>query len=332
MKRIDFENHFYDVSVLEALAERSSYPIFHKAEDIISWEKGIDMPQQVLLPQLMEMGEKRLGLMDKYGITTAVISCSPGVEQLDSESSMEVCRKTNDALYKLTQAYPDRYMGSAVLPVKNVEGACAELERCVKELGFVAWHTHSNYGDSYPDDTVYRPIFKKAAQLGVYVYLHPQLPDMERLNSMGFTFAGPGLGFTMDTVISILRMIATGIFDEIPDLKVILGHLGEGIPFLLDRIDNRMNFLPNEKLKNRNNFSYYFKNNIMVTTSGNMSKEAFLCAKDVLGIDRILFGSDYPYENLAEMVDFIDELPLSTKERHMLYWQNGTQLNIHGGK
>jgi hypothetical protein len=287
------------------------------------------MPQGALLPMLLDIGEKRIQLMDKLKIDAAVISCSPGVEQLDRDTSIEVCRKTNDALYRVTQAFPGRYYGSAVLPVKDVEAACAELERCVKDLGFVAWHTHSNYGDgTSPDDIKYRPIFKKVEELGVYVYLHPQLPNMDRVTDLGFTFAGPGLGFTMDTTITILRMIATGLFDESTKLKVLLGHLGEGIPFLLERIDNRMNFLPNAKMSNKHLPSYYFKNNIMVTTSGNMSQEAFRCTKDVLGIDRILFGSDYPFEKADDMVSFIDNLSITEEEREMMYYKNARDLNV----
>ncbi|MBV7274463.1 amidohydrolase [Clostridium sp. PL3] len=328
MKRIDFENHFYDISVIEALAERTEYPYYRKDTNIINWAEGLDMPQGVLLPMLLEVGEKRLKLMDELKIDTAVISCSPGAEQLDVNVSIDVCKKTNDVLYRVTQAYPRRFIGSAILPVKNIDAACEELERCVKELGFVAWHAHSNFGHASPDELKYRPIFKKAAELGVYVYLHPQLPNMDRVCDLGFTFAGPGLGFTMDTVITILRMIATGLFDEIPNLNVLLGHLGEGIPFLLDRIDNRMNFLPNAKLSNKQLPSYYFKKNIMVTTSGNMSPEAFKCTKEVLGIDRILFGSDHPFENAADMVKFVDNLSITDDEREMMYYKNAKKLNV----
>ena len=175
----------------------------------------------------------------------------------------------------------------------------------------------------------YWPIFRKVAQLGVYVYLHPQLPDSSRMDGFGFTFAGPGLGFTMDTITTIMRMIVSGIFDSIPDLKVVLGHLGEGLPFLLKRIDNRIKFLPNPNIKCQHDVSYYFKHNIWVTTSGNMSKEAFECAKNVLGIDRILFGSDYPYESAHDMVEFLKMLPLNVKENESLYCQNAfTALNI----
>lgn len=329
MLKIDLENHFYDISTIEALEKRTSVPFYDKENDVIQWTEGVRMPQGELLKKLLDVGDKRVKLMDDEGIDRAVLSCSPGPEQLDTEVSIEVCKATNDALSQVIKKYPGRFYGSAILPVKDVEAACTELERCVKNYGFVSWHTHSNYGSETPDQEKFRPIFKKAAELGIYVYLHPQLPENERMDGFGFTFAGPGLGFTVDTVTTIMRMIVSGIFDEIPNLKVVLGHLGEGIPFLLDRIDNRIAFLPNPQIKCRHDVSYYFKHNIWVTTSGNMSEDAFVCAKNVLGMDHILFGSDYPYECAHDMVEFLKAIPLNVKENEQLYCRNATNiLNI----
>lgn len=326
MKRIDFENHFYPEIVMQKLQERNTPPVFHPEEDVIRWNEHVVMPQGRLLPALLDMSEERIAMMDRLGIETAVISCSPGAEQLDADIMPQTCRAVNDCLYELTQAYPGRYLGSALLPITDVDAACAELERCVKELGFVCWHTHSNYGDSSPDDVRYRPIFQKAAELGVYVYLHPQLPTGARVQDLGFSVAGPGLGFTVDTMTTLIRMVVGGIFDEIPNLKVVLGHLGEALPFLMERIDNRFKFIPNPELKCKQDFSYYFKNNIYVTTSGNLSPEAFACTKEVLGIERIMFASDYPFENPAEMTEFLDGITLSEAEREMLYRGNAKRL------
>jgi len=328
MKKIDFENHFYDVSTIEAMASRKTCPNYDKTTDLIHWNEKIEMPQGPLLQKLLDVGEGRLALMDDLGIDTAIISTSQGVEELCAEESIVLTRKTNDAVYALTQKYPGRYLGSAILPIKNVEASVFELERCVKELKFVCWHTHSNYAGSGPFDPQYRPVFAKAAELGIFVYLHPAFPQEDAFQDFGFTFGGPGAGFTVDTMVSILKMIVSGLFDEIPDLKVVLGHLGEAIPFLLDRIDNRMNFLPNPKLKNKHKPSYYFKHNIMVSTSGNMSPAAFRCTLDVLGAENIVFGSDYPFENIREMVKFIDELPIDDKVREMVYHGNAKRLGL----
>ena len=330
MKLIDFENHFYDQCLIDALEVRTEPPYYRKDTDLITWSKMIEMPQGQLLKNLLDVGEGRIALMDKLGIDCAVLSCSPGAEQLDVEASIEVCRRTNDALYEVTQRFPGRYLGTAILPVKNVEVAVAEMERCVKELGFVGWHTHSNYGETSPDDSRYLPLFKKAEELGIYVYLHPQLAheSHSRLEDMGFPVVGPGMGFTVDTVTTLTRMIISGLLDEVPKLKLLLGHLGEALPFQLDRIDNRLVFLPNPKAKNKHSFRYYFNNNIYVTTSGNMSPEAFECTRKVLGMDRILFGSDYAFENAAEMVEFIKELPLGETEREMLYCKNAEAIGV----
>ena len=249
MRRIDLENHFYDQSLIDALAARACPPRYDSKTDVIHWTDNIAMPQGPLLKKLLDVGEARLSLMDRQGITQAVISCSPGAEQLPVSDSIAACQATNAALYELTRRYPDRYLGSAILPVGDIDASLAELERCVTEYGFVSWHTHSNYGNSAPDEARYRPLFRKAADLGIYVYLHPQLPEGKRYEGYGFTFAGPGLGFTVDTVTTLLRMVVSGLFDEIPHLKLVLGHLGEGLPFLMERIENRIKFLPNPALQ-----------------------------------------------------------------------------------
>ncbi len=329
MKLIDFEHHFYDQSTIDAMKMRKGYPKYDEKENTIHWTKILSMPQgPVLLKSLLDISEKRVEFMDQLGITTAVISTAQGVEDVDTAESVELARKTNDTVYELTKRFPGRFLGSAVLPSKNVKEAVKELERCVKELGFVCWHTHSNYGTASPEQEEFLPLFRKAAELNVYVYLHPAVPKIESLEPYGFTMAGPGAGFTVDTMLTILKMIVSGLFDRVPETRLLLGHLGEAIPFLLERIDNRLNFVPNVNLKNAQKPSYYFKNNIMVTTSGNMSKEAFECTQKVFGIDSILFGSDYPFEDAADMVKFVESLPLSVEDREKLYYKNAEKLGV----
>lgn len=325
MYKIDFENHFYDESLIEALKLRDTVPRLTKDEKIIQWTDAVAMPQGELLSNLRDTGADRKKKFSEMGITGVLLSSAQGPELLDPDMSVEVCRKTNRNLYKLTQRFPDFYFGSATLPVKDLDAALEEMERCVKEYGFICWHTHSNYGETAPDQDIYRPLFEKAAKLGIFVYLHPGLPAGKRMEGFGFTLAGPGLGFTIDTMVTITRMIASGLFDEIPDLKVMLGHLGEALPFLMERMENRLNFLPNPQIKMKHDLAYYFKHNILVTTSGNMSKEAFECAKRVLGMERICFGSDYPFEKAEDMIEFLDEVEMSEKEREQLFYGNAVE-------
>ena len=330
MKIIDLENHFYSDFLLEALSERTEPPYYRiVGEDCFLHYNHMVAFKDTLIPKLVEIGEKRIEYLKENGIDAAVLCSSGCGEQLDVDVSIDVCRNTNDMIGALTKEFPGIYYGSAMLPVNDPEAACEELERCVKEYGFVCWHTHSNYGENHPEDEKYWPLFKKAADLGVYVYLHPHMPVEDRLCDLGFTFAGPGLGFTVDTATTALRMIVKGIFDEIPNLKVVLGHLGEGIPPLLERIDNRLSFVPNPHVKSKHTVEYYFNNNIYVTTSGNLSYNSFDAAVDKMGIDRLLFETDYPYEGVEEMMEFVRSIPLSEEDRKKLYYENAVnELNI----
>jgi predicted TIM-barrel fold metal-dependent hydrolase len=325
MKLIDLENHYYDSETVDAMAKRRGYPYFDREAKAINWSEGIQMPFGVLHDLLLDTDE-RIATMDKTGITTAVISPSQGLEELDPSESIDLTRKNNDKTYALTQKYRGRYLGSAALPVKDINASCKELRRCVNELGFVCWHTHSNYTDESIEQEKFIPIFETAAELGIYIYLHPTLPVSKDFAEYGFTFAGPAAGFTFDAYLAVMKLIVKGVFDRVPETKIVLGHLGEAIPFLLDRIDNRLNFLPNDRIKNQKRPSEYFKDNIKVTTSGNMSPAAFQCTKDVIGIENIIFGSDYPYENIDAMTDYVKNLDLTEKEKESLFFKNAERL------
>ena len=326
MKRIDFEYHSYIPELFEALSKRTEYPYYDPETDVIYWNPAILQPHDFLRKKLLRAFENRVASLDEAGISMAVLSSSPGLEELGEESA-ELCRKSNDAIYEHTRRFPDRFKGTASLPVMDVDAACDELTRCVEELGFVGWHAHACFCNIGADDARFRPIFKKAEELGVYVYLHPMLCyPFERVEGFDFPFAGPALGFTINTQVALMRLILDGAFDEMPDLKLMTGHLGEALPFLMERITNRLAFSPSPSVKMEKTVRYYFENNIYVTTSGNCSKEAFECTKQVLGIDHILYGSDYPFEDPKEMRDFLDGIAMTTEEREKLYFRNAEQF------
>ncbi len=324
MKKIDLENHFYTQDLMDALKERTDPP-YATPDDNIFWTKYLEMPVGMMLPKLYDLAEGRLKDMKDNGITAAVISSSAGPEQLDTAKSIEVCASMNKALYEVTKKYPGVFYGSAILPVNDTDAACAELEKCVKEYGFVAWHTHSNYGATAPDEEQYWPIFCKASELGVYVYLHPQVPDDPRTRNSGIAVASATLGFTQDTMTTVVKLLVSGLLDDLPDLKIVLGHYGEAIPFLLERMDNRLFYVPNPYYHAKHNLKYYFEHNIWVTTSGNMSKAAFNCTKETLGMDKICFATDYPYEDLPETMTFLDNIPLTVNEREELFYKNAVE-------
>jgi predicted TIM-barrel fold metal-dependent hydrolase len=149
--------------------------------------------------ELLDFAEKRIKIMDEIEIEKAIISLAPGIDILPPEESIPACKKANDALYAVTKKFPGRFLGSAILPIHDVEASCKELERCVKELGFVMWQTHSNYGKVIdPDNEKFWPVWRKVAELGIFAYLHPTVSHQLKYNDYGYAMAAPGLRFPID--------------------------------------------------------------------------------------------------------------------------------------
>lgn len=331
IKKIDLENHYYDITSVEALQARKKdeFPHWDKETNTIHWLDGVAMSQNKFYDELLDFAEMRLKTMDELGIEKSVISLAPGVEALPPEEAIPACRKANAALYEVTKKFPGRFLGSAILPILDVDAAVKELEHCVKDYGFVMWQTHSNYGAGIdPDDIKFRPVWKKVAELGIFAYLHPTVSHQPKFNEYGYTMAAPGLGFTIDTMGSIIRMILSGMFDEIPDLKVVLGHFGEALPFLIERMENRFTWLSNPKQKNKESMGSYWGKNIFVTTSGNASIPAFECTRAAIGIDCIMLGTDYPFERMEDCVNFLESCPMTEEEKEKLYYKNAAKLGL----
>jgi len=331
MKKIDLEFHYLIPEMLEAMAHRTEVPTFDPVTKIMKSRDNLPgLPygmgqngETSMYFDLCDMGEARIAAMDKAGIDVGVLAPSVGFEELSHEESVRLCKLANDKVAEAVRKYPDRFMGAAVLPAPYVDEAIIELERCVNELGFKYWHTSSNYNKEFLYESKFEPLLKRSEELGAAFYLHPNTPSSPNLIDNGAMFAAAGLGFGQDTMKTAVRLILNGTFDKYPKLRMMIGHLGEYFPFVLDRMDNRFYCVPDPFVKCKYPISYYFKNkNILVTTSGNMSRAAFECTKSVLGIDSIIFGSDYPYENYKEMSDFVDSLPLTDDEKEKVWSGN----------
>jgi predicted TIM-barrel fold metal-dependent hydrolase len=336
MKKIDFEAHFFTQNHLKALADSEDYPKLDHADDEKKrrlWHTpDVGQPYgNPLIHSLSDVGEARLAKMDACGVDVQILSVSaPSIDQLPPETGTALARDANDRLYEILQKYPGRFMGYAVLAPKAPEEAADELERAVKELGFVGWNTHSNYAGSYLDEEQFLPILAKAEALNIPIYLHPTVPAMPQIRTYGFAIAGAPFGFGVEVSMTMMRLIYSGLFDKHPRLKFILGHLGEGLPFILKRVDWAYvrPFDPAARPKIAKKPSEYLKSNVYVTTSGNYFKPAFVCTREAMGIDRILLGTDYPYEDSDECIQFIEDLPLSEEERDKIYYKNAAQLGI----
>jgi predicted TIM-barrel fold metal-dependent hydrolase len=336
MKKIDFEAHFYTADYVRAMYENDGYPSFKDHPQTLKrqlwYSADVGQPfGDFLLDALLDLGEQRLSRMDASGIDMQALSLSaPGLEQLDPAVGADLSRKANDALAAVIQKYPERFLGYAALAPKRPKEAAAELERAVKDLGLLGWNTHSNFGDSYLDEEVYWPILEMAAKLEVPVYLHPTVPAIPNAWTYGFALAGAPFGFGLETALCMMRLIYSGVFDRYPGLKIILGHLGEALPFLFKRIDWAYvrPFDPEARPKLAKKPSEYLKHNVFVTTSGNYYTPAFMCTYEAMGIDRILLGTDYPYEDTQECMQFLEQLPISEEEKEMVYFQNAATLGI----
>jgi predicted TIM-barrel fold metal-dependent hydrolase len=336
MDKIDFEAHFFTQEHLKALAENKGYPRIvapdNELERRIWHTPDVGQPYgPALFRALGEMGGSRLSRMDACGVKTQVLSVSaPSIDQLDPEVGTPLARKTNDFLFSVIERYPDRFKGYAVLAPMAPEAAADELERAVKELGFVGWNTHSNIAGSYLDEKRFLPVLARAEELNVPVYIHPTVPAIPQLGTYGFAMAGAAFGFGMEVCVAVMRLIFSGLFDRHPRLQCILGHLGEGLPFIKKRMDWAYvrPFDPAARPGILKKPSEYLKSNVYVTTSGNYFKPAFLCAREALGIDRILLGTDFPYEDPEECVRFIEGLGLPEGDRDRIYRSNASALGI----
>ena len=337
MKKIDFETHFVTKEYVETMENNKGYPRY--GEDPKTKRRRLFYTAEVaeplgdpLLNKLLDHGEGRLKTMDAVGIDVQVLSLtSPGVEQFDPAMGTPLAKKANDYLADWIRKRPDRFVGFAALAPNDPQAAAKELERAVKTLGFKGWKTHSNYAGTYIDEKKYWPILEMAEKLDVPIFLHPAVPAISQLRTYGFAMGGPPFGFGVETAITMMRLIHSGVFDQYPRLKIILGHLGEGLPFLLKRIDfpfDRPWVDPEARGIAKKRPSEYFKQNVFVTTSGNYLEAAFMCTYHAMGIDRILLATDHPYEDSSECMQFLEKLPISKEDREKLYHRNARQLGV----
>jgi predicted TIM-barrel fold metal-dependent hydrolase len=334
MRKIDFEAHFATEEWIQALVQNEGYPRIgmdkktNRRRFYFSAD-AIEPFSDVLQDKLLDLEETRITEMDSAEIDVQV----PGVEHFDPSTGTALAKHCNDFLAGVIDKNPYRFVGFASLCPKDPEEAVKELERAVKELGLKGWKTHSNYGDIYPDDKRFWPIFAKAEALDVPIYLHPTAPMISQLHAYGFALAGAPFGFGIETSMVMMRLVFSGVLEAFPNLKIILGHLGEGLPFILQRIDfpyvrphfkNDPEVVPQIKKKP----SDYLLQNMFVSTSGNYLEPAFMCTKEAMGIDRILLATDYPFEDPTECMQFLEGLPLAREDKDKVYYQNAKQVGI----
>ncbi len=279
-----------------------------------------------LYRRLTDFGDMRIETMDRAGITRMVLAISgPGVQaERDTATAVAKARESNDFLAREVQKRPDRYSGFAHLAMQDARAAADELERCVRELKFCGAMINGHTNGLYLDDPSFASFWERAEALGTPVYLHPVdpvAPSPALDGHKALRRATWEWGF--ETGSHALRLVFGGIFERFPRAKLILGHMGESLPYLLWRIDCRAR-LYGVKLKNPP--SHYIKQNIWVTTSGMCAAEPLNCAIAALGQERVMFSVDYPFENAEEAAEFMDSVPLDEKTRADVACNNAAKL------
>jgi 2,3-dihydroxybenzoate decarboxylase len=296
-----------------------------------------DRVWQEIKSRVMDIHEQRLREMDHNGIEMMLLSLNaPAVQAIaDKARAADVARKANDYLAEQVAKRPNRFQGLAALAMQDPDGAQRELERCVEELGFrgALVNGFSQVGDGaeivYYDQRQYRPFWAAVEGLDVPFYLHPRnpLPDNAKIYEGHPWLLGPIWAFGHETAVHALRLMGSGLFDEHPGLNIILGHLGENLPYAMWRIDHA-----NGWIENRHNYpakkpmNDYFCGHFYVTTSGNFHTQALIDAILVLGSDRIMFSADWPFENIDHAARWFDACPISEPDRRKIGRANARKL------
>jgi 2,3-dihydroxybenzoate decarboxylase len=279
--------------------------------------------------RLRDLGEMRIKAMDAAGVDIAILSHNaPGGQKLPEDIAVPLITRVNDRLASVVAAHPERFAAFAALPTALPEAAADELERAVG-LGFKGAMIHGLANGEFLDKQKFWPIFARAEALDVPIYLHPSLPHPAVTEAYYQDYAKdfptvvrPAWGFTVETATQAIRLVLSGVFEKHPKLKIILGHLGETLPFLMWRIDQAL-ARPGQKSLS---FRDVFCSNFWVTTSGFFSDPALLCTVMEMGADRVLFAVDWPYADNAEAVRWLDDAPLSGDDKAKIYSGNTRRL------
>jgi uncharacterized protein len=280
-----------------------------------------------------DIGDGRIAEMNAAGIDMQVLSLlTPGVEQLDASEATKLARDTNDRLAQAIQRHPDRFAGLAAIPTPAPELAAQELERTVREYGFKGAVINGHSRGRYLDDNFFWPILERAEALHIPLYIHPTPPPQTVIDAyytgnfsseVTAVLSRIGWGWHIETAVHVLRLILSGAFDRYPDLQVIIGHLGEGIPFMMPRIDLT---LPPELTKLKHPISTYLCENLYYTFGGFNFTQPFTNLLLQIGAGRIIFSTDYPYGSLKVAYDFLNSLPISLSDKERIAHGNAERL------
>ena len=287
--------------------------------------------------RLLDFSDKRLRFMDKYGMEVMILSLNaPAIQGIPNvKKAIEIAKKSNDLLAEQVAKRPDRFRALGALPMQDPEIAAIELKRCIEDLNFcgvlVNGFSQIENIDSaiYLDLRQYWPFWGVLEKLDVPFYLHPRnpLPSMAQIYEGHPWLLGPTWAFGQETAVHALRLMCSGLFDKYPKIKVILGHMGEGLPYNMWRVDHRNSWVKAKpRYPAKKKIVDYFNANFYITTSGNFRTQTLIDAILEIGSDRILFSSDYPFEGIEEAALWFDNASISERDRAKIGRINSNEL------
>jgi predicted TIM-barrel fold metal-dependent hydrolase len=276
--------------------------------------------------------DERLTLMDESGISLQVLSViGPGADLLDPIAGPPFATRYNDTVAAIVRQHPDRYAAFAHLPLTAPDAAADELERAVRDLGFRGALMSGVTGGKFLDDPMFEPMLARAEALDVPIYIHPGIPPESVRRAyydgfdpaVSFTFSTSGWGWHAETAVHVLRLVLAGTLDRHPRLKLIIGHMGEGLPMMLERCDGTLG----KVAKNlQRSISQTILDHVTITVSGFFSLPPFQAAMLSFGPDRIMFSVDYPFSTNAVARAFLDKLPVSEEDRAKIAHGNADRI------
>jgi 5-carboxyvanillate decarboxylase len=331
MPLIAVEEHFMIPELAQAAQGFFSGPKAHGS----GWQEATaalqDDARAAAGARLLDLGEERLAAMDAVGVARQLLLLTTvgNPQMLPAAEGTALARLANDRLAEAVAAHPGRYAGLACVAPQDAEAAAAELDRAINTLGLRGLVINSNIDGEYLDEDRFRPLLEAAAALSAPLYIHPTLLPADAIRPyLKYGLMAAIWGFAAEASVHALRLILSGAFDRFPQLEVVLGHLGEHIPFSLPRIDsNHLETKANAAPWLQRLPSEYFRDHFHVTTSGmNLAPQSIRFCIDLLGPERVMFAADYPYEPLELEVASVRALALSERERELIEHANAERL------
>lgn len=324
---IDFETHVQGTEYVDIIANYNGYPRYaNDSKGRFTWYVSPNVYEtRDGLRDKLENVNTRLAEMEEAGVDAQVIASSnPGCEVFPMEMALKLMRVNNDVIAEFSRKHPGKFIGLASLPLQDVNSSLEEIDR-VHSNGLKGLIIFSNANGKYTDRDEFWPIYERAEKLRFPIFLHPTVPaNAESFRE--YHIWGPVFGFGADTVIATLRLIMSGLLEKCQGLKIVLGHLGETIPFLINRINFVYNRTPEAVPRIKRRPSEYFLRNFYVDTSGVHHQPSLSMVCETMSKDRVIFGSDYPFENMTKGVDFVKNARLPEDEKERIFWKNTSAL------